>query len=63
MSFDKAKCLKLLNYKELVEEKFRITFREYNLEKYFELENQLIYIKDFIICPAKNISPNFRQNH
>ena len=49
MSLDKAKCLKLLNYKKLVEEKFEITLREYNLEKYFELENQLIYIKDFII--------------
>lgn len=49
MSFDKAKCLKLLNYKKLVQEKFGITIREYNSEKYFELQNQLIYIKDFII--------------
>jgi hypothetical protein len=49
MSFDKIKCLKLLNSKKLVEEKFGITLREYNLEKYYELQDQLIYIKDFII--------------
>ena len=49
MSFDKANCLKLLKYEKLVKENFQITLREYNLEKYFGLQNQLIYIKDFII--------------
>jgi len=47
--FEKAKCFKLLNYKKLVEEKFGMTLREYNLKKYFELEDQLSYIKDFIL--------------
>jgi len=47
--FDKAKCLKLLNSKELVEKKFGITLEEYNSQKHFELQHQLSYIKDFIL--------------
>lgn len=59
MNFDKAKCLKLLNYKRLIEEKFETTLREYDSEKYFELENQLSYIKDFIIW-EKSFSQYFK---
>lgn len=49
MSSDKSKCLKWLKYEKLVKENYQTTLREYILEKYFELQNQLIYIKDFII--------------
>ena len=47
--FNKIKCLELLNYKKFVEEKFGVPFSEYNLEKDFELKNQLSYIEDFLI--------------
>jgi len=49
MTFNKKKCLKLLKYEKLVTEKFQQTLDEYDLEKYFELQHQLRYMKDFII--------------
>lgn len=49
MILNKKNCLKLLKYEKLVTEKFQQTLGEYNLEKYFERQNQLIYVKDFII--------------
>lgn len=49
MVFDKTKLIELLNYKEFIEEEFKVTLRDYNLKKYFELQNYLNYIKDFII--------------
>ena len=49
MTFNKKNCLKLLKYEKLVTEKFQQTLGEYDSEKYFELQNQLSYVKDFII--------------
>ena len=49
MTFNKKNCLKLLKYEKLVTEKFQQTLSEYDSEKYFELQNQLSYVKDFII--------------
>ena len=49
MTFSKKNCLKLLKYEKLVTEKFQQTLGEYDSEKYFELQNQLSYVKDFII--------------
>ena len=39
MTFNKKKCLELLKYEKLVTEKFEQTLGEYDLEKYFELQN------------------------
>ena len=49
MTFNKKNCLKLLKYEKLVTEKFQQRLGEYDSEKYFELQNQLSYVKDFII--------------
>lgn len=49
MTFSKKNCLKLLKYEKLVTEKFQQMLGEYDSEKYFELQNQLSYVKDFII--------------
>jgi len=49
MTFNKKNCLKLLKYEKLVTEKFQQTLGEYDSKKYFELQNQLSYVKDFII--------------
>ena len=38
-----------MKYEKLVTEKFQQTLGEYDSEKYFELQNQLSYVKDFII--------------
>ena len=49
MMFNKKKCLELLKYEKLVTETFQQTLGEYDSEKYFKLQNQLNYVKDFII--------------
>jgi hypothetical protein len=49
MTFNKKNCLKLLEYEKLVTEKFQQTLGKYDSEKYFELQNQLSYMKEFII--------------
>ena len=49
MTFNKKNCLKLLKYEKLVTETFQQTLGKYDSEKYFELQNQLSYVKDFII--------------
>lgn len=49
MTFNKKNCFKLLKYEKLVTEKFQQTLDEYDSEKYFELQNQLSYVKDLII--------------
>ena len=47
--FNKKKCLELLEYEKLVAEKFQQTLDNYDLEKYYQLQSQLRYVKDFII--------------
>ena len=49
MVFDKAKCIKLLNDKIVAENKHGKSLFEYDEEKDWELEDQLAYIKDFLI--------------
>lgn len=49
MIFNKKNCLKYLKYEKLVTEKLQQTLGEYDSEKYFEPQNQLNYVKDFII--------------
>ena len=49
MTFNQKNCLKLLEYDKFVTEKLQQTLNEYDSEKYFELQNQLNYVKDFII--------------
>ena len=49
MTFNKKNCLKLLKYEKLVTEKFQQPLDEYDSEKFFELQKQLNYVKDFII--------------
>ena len=59
MTLNKKKCLKLLKYEKLVTEKFQQTLGEYDSKKYFELRNQLSYVKDFIIW-KKSFSQYFK---
>ena len=47
--YNKIKCLQLLISKESIEKNSNLTFREYNIKKYFDLETQLMYVKDFLI--------------
>ena len=49
MTLNKKRCLELLKYEKVVTKKFQQTLGEYDSEKYFELQNQLSYVKDFII--------------
>ena len=49
MNFKKNLCLKLLNYKNLIEKKYKKDFREYDLKKYYNLQYQLTCIKDFFV--------------
>ena len=39
MSYNKARCLKVLKYEKLIKKKFQTILKEYNLEKYFEFQN------------------------
>ena len=48
-AFNKEILLELLKYEKFVNEVFQQDLEYYNQEKYFELENQLRYIKDYII--------------
>ena len=59
MTFNKKNCLKLLKYEKLVTEKFQQTLVEYDSEKYFELQNPLNYVKDFIVW-KQNFSQSFK---
>ena len=47
--YNKMRCLQLLISKESIEKNSNLTFREYNIKKYFDLETQLMYVKDFLI--------------
>jgi hypothetical protein len=49
MKFNKETCLELLKYEKLVIKKFQQTLDIYDSKKYFQLQNQLSYVKDFII--------------
>lgn len=65
MTFNKKNCLKLLIYEKLVTEKFQQTLVEYDSKKYLELQNQLSYVKDFIIWKQSfsqyfKLFPNFK---
>ena len=59
MTLNKKKCLELLKHEKLVKEKFQQSLDEYDLKKYFELQNQLRYVKDFIIW-KKSFSQYFK---
>ena len=49
MTFNKKNCLNLLKYKKYVEKNFQQKLSDYDSKKYFELQKQLGYVKDFII--------------
>lgn len=49
MTYNKKLYFALLNYKNLIEQKYKKNFCEFNLKEYYNLQYQLSCIKDFLV--------------